>query len=355
MVYKKRLEESKRSNHRPVMNVQHTAVTLDDAWLFWYNELAKRAAGGSSDSRDGAVVGEIINATTVILNPTMNIMKNQVRKLPMRYMIGELLWYLSGNPSLDAIRNYTDAWDRMSDDGKYVNSNYGNLIQECVDFHGDTAVFNQYDYVKDLLKRDKNTRQAVIHIKTPRDTRVHPTKDLNCTVCLQFFIRDGALHMTTYMRSNDLWMGFPNDIFQFTCIQIRLAMELGVDVGYYTHIAGSLHLYERDYNKSLENMTTGVCTDGITTGRTGCKTPNVSAVPRTINELRERHGCTIPCEECKPERFHACLEGNQLPMEETIEELVGQDEGHYGVDPAYFEECVKSPMTDPDDSWEDCL
>ena len=59
--------------------------------------------------------------------------------------------------------------------------------------------------------------------------------------------------MTTYMRSNDLWMGFPNDVFQFTCMQIYLAMRLGLDLGTYTHIAGSLHLYERDFEKAKEN------------------------------------------------------------------------------------------------------
>lgn len=59
--------------------------------------------------------------------------------------------------------------------------------------------------------------------------------------------------MTTYMRSNDLWFGFPYDVFQFTCMQILMSMELELELGTYTHIAGSLHLYERDYRKSLEN------------------------------------------------------------------------------------------------------
>ena len=48
------------------------------------------------------------------------------------------------------------------------------------------------------------------------------------------------------MRSNDVWMGFPYDVFQFTCMQILMSMELGVEIGTYTHIAGSLHLYERN-------------------------------------------------------------------------------------------------------------
>ena len=87
----------------------------------------------------------------------------------------------------------------------------------------------------------------------PRNTIENPTNDLNCTVCLQFIVRDEKLYCTTYMRSNDLWLGFPYDVFQFTCIQIRMAMELGLDIGSYTHIAGSLHIYERDFEKAIKN------------------------------------------------------------------------------------------------------
>lgn len=227
---------------------------IDDAWAHWYNLITKDISNESS--RDGSIVGEIINATTVIEDPTRCILRSKIRKLPMRYCIGELLWYLSGNPSLDAIRLYTSAWNRMSDDGKIVNSNYGDRIQNIKD-EVDGLKFNQLDMCEELLRRDPNSRQAVIHIKQARDILTHPTKDLNCTVCLQFFIREGKLYMTTYMRSNDLWMGFPNDVFQFTCMQIYLAMKLGIGLGTYTHIAGSLHLYERDYETSLHNIESG--------------------------------------------------------------------------------------------------
>lgn len=233
------------------VDVKVNAKTIDDAWEYWYRLITKDA--GSAESRDGTVVGEVINAVTVIKDPTRCILKSKIRKLPMRYMVGELLWYLSGNPSLDAIRLYTSAWDRMSDDGVTVESNYGDRIQHAIcEISGE--VFDQLKMVEEMLRKDPASRQAVIHIKQARDLINHPSKDVNCTVCLQFFIREGKLYMTTYMRSNDLWMGFPNDVFQFTAIQIYLAMKLGVQLGTYTHIAGSLHLYERDYKTSLENI-----------------------------------------------------------------------------------------------------
>lgn len=227
------------------------ASDIDEAWAHWFELITREA--GSAESRDGAVVGEIINAVTTIVDPTRCILKSKIRKLPMRYCIGELLWYLSGNPSLDAIRMYTGAWDRMSDDGVLVNSNYGDRIQKAVcEYSGKT--FNQLAMIEEMLRRDPNSRQAVIHIKQARNLLKYPSKDVNCTVCLQFFIRENRLYMTAYMRSNDLWMGFPNDIFQFTAIQIYLAMKLGVQLGSYTHIAGSLHLYDRDYQVALKNI-----------------------------------------------------------------------------------------------------
>lgn len=244
-------------------NMNIYAKTIDEAWEKWYEEikLIAEESGGTDSSRDGAVVGEIINAVTTIEDPTRCILRSPIRKLPMRYCIGELLWYLSGNPNLSAIQLYTGAWDRMSDNGTTVNSNYGNRIQNMPD-EVDGLKFDQMAMCEELLRKDPNTRQAVIHIKQARDILGHPTKDLNCTVCLQFLLREDKLYMTTYMRSNDLWMGFPNDVFQFTCMQIYLAMRLNVGLGSYTHVAGSLHMYERDYKKSLENIEEGKCTDG---------------------------------------------------------------------------------------------
>ena len=221
-------------------NVTTEATNIDEAWLFWYDKLVNQNNGDSS--RDGEVRGEIINATTILTYPQNNIMKNDVRKLSMKYAIGEMLWYMSGQNLLKEIQKYGKGWDRMSDDGVHVNSNYGWCISRKYGF-------DQWEWCKEELIKNPNSRRAVIHIKEPSNKE---SKDVNCTVCLQFFIRDGKLHCTTYMRSNDIWMGFPYDVFQFTCMQILMSMELEVEIGTYTHIAGSLHLYERNVVKEIE-------------------------------------------------------------------------------------------------------
>lgn len=218
------------------------ADTVDKAFESWYDILSKDDM--SQESRDGEVIGEVINAMTIIEDPTRNIVKSKIRNMPMRYAIGEMLWYISGNNKLKEIQKYGSGWDRMSDDGKHVNSNYG----WCIKYK---FGFDQWEWCRKELINNPNTRRAVIHIKEPSNKK---SKDVNCTVCLQFFIREGKLHLTTYMRSNDLWMGFVYDVFQFTNMLVLMSMELELEVGTYTHIAGSLHLYKRDYEKSLENI-----------------------------------------------------------------------------------------------------
>jgi thymidylate synthase len=214
--------------------------TATEAFEEWYRRLTDQGRAGFTDSsRDGDVIGEVINAVTVIEDPTRGIIQSKIRNMPIRYAVGELLWYLSGSDKVKDISQYSDVWERLSDDGEHVNSAYGHRIFQQFGF-------DQWEFVKQKLMKDPNSRQAVIHIKTPDNA---PTKDMPCTVALQFFIREGKLYMLTYMRSNDLWMGFTYDVFSFTALQVKMAMELGVGLGTYTHVAGSLHLYKRDWKE----------------------------------------------------------------------------------------------------------
>lgn len=211
--------------------------TATKAWESLYVTLNEQ--GLDQPSRVGKVVGEIGNSHVVILDPREGFVQSKIRNLSVKYAIGELLWYLSGSNQLKDITPYASFWEKISDDGQTVNSAYGHRIQHSFGF-------DQYEYVKTLLQNDPFTRQAIIHIK---EASCEPTKDTPCTIALQYHLREGKLHTTTFMRSNDIWLGWPYDVFAFTSLQIKLAMELGVELGTYTHIAGSLHLYERDAGK----------------------------------------------------------------------------------------------------------
>ena len=219
--------------------------TVNDVWELGFEALRKQAeAGFNDDSRDGAVVGEICDAAFFVEDPTRSVVTSPIRKMPMRYAVGELAWYLSGSNRVKDIARFAKKWEDISDDGITNNSAYGYRIFDKFDF-------NQWEYVKSMLQRDPNSRQAIIHIKDPSN---EPTKDVPCTVYLQFLIRNNQLNLSAHMRSNDIWMGVPYDMFSFTFFQLKMAMELGVDIGSYAHYAGSLHMYRRDWESAQKNI-----------------------------------------------------------------------------------------------------
>ena len=183
-----------------------------------------------------------------------------VRNTSLTYLLGEFLWYFNGSQSMEYISKFSTFWKHISDDGITSNSAYGYLLMHK---HG----FNQIEKIIELLTIDPNSRRAVININVP-NVRVIETKDEPCTIALQFLNRDGKLHCTSIMRSNDIWFGTPYDWAFFIELQKVIADRLGLGYGTYTHFATSFHAYERNMaeiqaiaNSSIETLKTKIVFD----------------------------------------------------------------------------------------------
>jgi thymidylate synthase len=59
------------------------------------------------------------------------------------------------------------------------------------------------------------------------------------------------------MRSNDAYIGLPHDVFCFTMLQELVARDLGVELGCYRHLVGSLHIYEADFDGARQFVDEG--------------------------------------------------------------------------------------------------
>ena len=108
------------------------------------------------------------------------------------------------------------------------------------------------------LRRDPNSRRAIIDVRRTSDAYLD---DPPCLQHIQFMIRDGKLNMTVLFRSNDACKATFMNAYALTCLQEKVAAELGVDVGSYTHIANSFHAYERDW-ELLESYENRICDGG---------------------------------------------------------------------------------------------
>lgn len=212
----------------------------------------------------GTTTKELLNYNITLKNPLNRIINAKARKTNLKYLLGEFIWYFSGSNDPAGILPYSKFWDNIRNSGDFdgyekgsINSNYGTRLfghQEAPDafWEGRIQPVNQWLETVALLSRDKDTRQAIMNIHVPSDRHVG-NKDVPCTLTLQWLIRENALHLIVTMRSNDIILGFTNDVFQFTMIQEAMMMELratypDLQLGTYFHNAGSMHIYDRHFD-----------------------------------------------------------------------------------------------------------
>jgi thymidylate synthase len=194
----------------------------------------------------GQKIKEVLGATFTISDAKQRLPYVVGRKFSLTYLIAELTWYLSGNYKTEWISKYSSFWKSISDDGITANSAYGARLFQPHDSIAESR-FTQWDYVVEELRRDPDSRRAIMHLRVPADS-IDATLDVPCTLALQFFIRNNKLHQVATMRSSDIIFGIAYDVPAFTIFQEILAGELGVDVGSYTHVSNSLHIYERHFD-----------------------------------------------------------------------------------------------------------
>lgn len=225
------------------MHVMGEFLSFSDCYIQLARKLAREPDYVVSPR--GMRVKELSCVGFTLTDPLNRLIHVEGRKASLEYAFAELLWYLSGDDTLAWISHYSSFWMTVSDDGITANSAYGARIFKSHARIG--SCVNQWQYVIDELRRDPDSRRAVIHIRVPSDSLIN-SKDVPCTLTLHFMQRNGKLDLIVNMRSSDIVFGLTYDVPAFTVLQELLALTLNIDVGTYTHISNSLHVYERHFD-----------------------------------------------------------------------------------------------------------
>lgn len=191
---------------------------------------------------------EVLGVAFRIADPVQRLVLTPARRTNVIFNYAEALWYLSGRRDLEFITYYAPSIAKYSADGlTLAGTAYGPRI-----FRYGADRVDQWANVVQLLHDDPDSKRAVFQIYDANELAVPGNIDVACTLALQFLLRDGRLHAVAFMRANDAFRGIVSDVFSFTLIQEVLARQLGVDVGSYTHMVGSFHLYEQDRDWARE-------------------------------------------------------------------------------------------------------
>jgi thymidylate synthase len=187
-------------------------------------------------SRDGAIVSPRGIVTRELTNVVLEVADAHGRFVhhpSLRYplIVLKQLMSLCGPLDAAALERYEVP---MSDGARSAARIFDDLEQ--------IPTRRYLDEMFEVLAVDPESRQAVLPVFGASSLRTR----LPITVALQFLIRENALHATVWMRSNDLWKGFLTDVHLLAFLQEVLAAWLKVEVGTYTHIIASAHVYEKD-------------------------------------------------------------------------------------------------------------
>lgn len=205
-------------------------------WLDWLYELTRE---GKLHEPRGFKCYAIYDKQ-LVFNPLRPMIMPVGRKLSYRFMFAEAFWILAGDNQVDGIAPFNKNISQFSDDGKIFFGAYGPKIVE------------QLPYVIDNLTNDRDSRQAVLTIWRESPPK---TKDVPCTIMVKFHL-DGRkkLHCHVVMRSSDVWLGLPYDIFNFSMLMHRVSTALP-DQPKPTTLTYTLmngHLYERNWQAAIE-------------------------------------------------------------------------------------------------------
>lgn len=232
-----------------------SAKQMNSVWL----EALRKVRSGNAVSPRGKPTREILQHTLMIdmRRPILTIPE---RKLNYQFMAAEAFWILSGDNTVAGIAPYNKNISQFSDDGVIFAGAYGPKIHD------------QIQYVVNKLCEDLNTRQAGLTIWRQNPG---PSKDIPCTVAIFFSVRQNKLNTHVFMRSNDIWLGTPYDVFNFSMLghyvcswvnakRIRggvnaIPNENGgvISPGVLYHTAASLHLYEEN-NAQCDSLISSV-------------------------------------------------------------------------------------------------
>lgn len=100
------------------------------------------------------------------------------------------------------------------------------------------------DFIIPLLQQNKNSRRAIIGFFNPVVDSKPSSKDVPGLIYIQVRILENRVCLNISIRSNDLFFGWPSNLFQLFTLQKYLSEKLGYQTGSLTTISNSAHIFE---------------------------------------------------------------------------------------------------------------
>lgn len=173
------------------------------------------------------------------------------KKLHVRSIIHELLWFLKGETNTRYLNeNKVTIWDEWADEKGNLGPIYGKQWR-CWESREGFCI-DQISNLVQEIKSNPFSRRLIVSAWNPSDL---PQMALPpCHTLMQFYVNDGKLSCQLYQRSADIFLGVPFNIASYALLTMMIAQVTGLKPGEFVHTMGDAHLYSNHIDQAIEQL-----------------------------------------------------------------------------------------------------
>jgi thymidylate synthase len=174
------------------------------------------------------------------------------KKLHLRSIIHELLWFLKGETNIQHLKeNGVSIWDDWADDQGELGPVYGKQWRSWQGADGST-----HDQIKELIDQiNKNSDSRRLIVSAWNVAELSQMALMPCHTLFQFYVADGKLSCQLYQRSADVFLGVPFNIASYALLTMMVAQVCGLKLGDFVHSFGDVHLYKNHFEQAKLQLT----------------------------------------------------------------------------------------------------
>lgn len=162
------------------------------------------------------------------------------KKLHLRSIIYELLWFLKGDTNIKYLQEHgVKIWNEWADENGDLGPVYGHQWRSWPDYKGGSI--DQIKNVLDMIKHSPSSRRMLVTAWNPAEVDEMALPPCHCL--FQFYVAEGKLSLQLYQRSADTFLGVPFNIASYSLLLHMMAQVTGLEVGEFIHTTGDTHIY----------------------------------------------------------------------------------------------------------------
>ncbi|MES2838494.1 MAG: thymidylate synthase [Bacteroidota bacterium] len=174
------------------------------------------------------------------------------KKLHLRSIIHELLWFLRGDSNIKYLKdNGVSIWDEWADEKGELGPVYG--VQWRSWPTPDGGNIDQITNLINQIKKNPDSRRLIVSAWNVAE--VDKMKLPPCHALFQFYVADGKLSCQLYQRSADIFLGVPFNIASYALLTMMVAQVCGLQAGEFVHTLGDAHIYSNHIEQANLQLT----------------------------------------------------------------------------------------------------